>query len=170
MRGVFAMPQVTYTQEEVAQIVKGTIEDRAEWFWRLYFGFKKLDPEGARKIAEDVIREFGVRKAGKMKLPPGATAKEFAESVNSGPARLAFDMETAKLDDDESSILFFGCPFMDVFEKLGCTAEEKRELCEVANCGDFGMIGCFPGLELDFPEMLSRGERCCHMHIVRKRA
>ncbi|MDR1650042.1 MAG: L-2-amino-thiazoline-4-carboxylic acid hydrolase [Synergistaceae bacterium] len=163
------MPQVMYTEEEVAQIVKGTIEDRAEWFLRLYFGFKKLDPAGARKIAEEVIREFGVRKAGKMKLPPDATAREFVESVDSGPAKLAFDMKAVKLDDDESSVLFFGCPFMDVFEKLGCTDDEKEELCEVANCGDFGMISCFPGLELDFPEMLSRGGRCCHMHVVRKR-
>jgi hypothetical protein len=58
---------------------------------------------------------------------------------------------------------------MDVFGKLGLSEPEKRELCEVANCGDFGMISRFPGLELDFPEMLSGGGRCCHMHVVRKK-
>jgi hypothetical protein len=163
------MPQVFYTQEEVAQIVKGTIEDRAEWFWRLYFGFKKLDPQGARAIAEKVIHEFGVRKVEKMNLPPDATASDFVRAVDSGPAKLAFDMKAVKLDDDESSVLFFACPFMDVFGKLGCTDAEKRELCEVANCGDFGMISRFPQLQLDFPEMLSRGERCCHMHVTRKK-
>ncbi|GHV37876.1 hypothetical protein FACS1894187_15770 [Synergistales bacterium] len=163
------MPEVFYTSEEVTQIVRGTIEDRAEWFWRLYFAFKKSDPKGAREIAEKVIHEFGARKVGKMNLPKNATAREFVEAVDSGPARLAFDMKAVKLDDDESSVLFFACPFMDVFAKLGLADEEKRELCEIANCGDFGMISCFPELELDFPELLSKGGRCCHMHVTKKK-
>lgn len=162
------MPTTMYTLEEMTQILNNAIEDRAEWFWRLYTGYKAVDPKAAREVAERVIGEFGQRKGKKMELPDDADAREFVEGVMNGPARYSFAMTATKLDPDESSIKFAACPFMDVFKKLGLTEDEKKELCAIASCGDFGMASLFPHLTLDFPELISHGDSCCHMHITRK--
>lgn len=162
------MPTTVYTEEEMTNVLKAAIEDRAEWFWRLYFGFKKIDPEQAQKVAEDAIFEFGKRKALKMHLPNDANARVFVEGVMTGAAKEAFGMTATKLDSEESSIHFSCCPFMDVYDKLGLTMEEKQELCKVASCGDFGMVAMFPHLKLDFPQLLSNGDCCCHFHVTKR--
>jgi len=157
-----------YTTEEVTQILNNAIEDRAEWFWRLYTGFKEINPEAAREVAQKAIHEFGQRKVRKINLPDNADAQQFVEGVMSGPARYSFAMTATKLDPDESSIEFAKCPFLEVFDKLGVDKEYQKELCLLANCGDFGMVSIFPHLELDFPKLLSNGDKCCQFRVRRR--
>ena len=160
------MAEKMYSQDEMTTILRNAIEDRAEWFWRLYTAFRKTDPEGARGIVEKVIHEFGQRKGKKMNLPDDANAQQFLEGIMDGPAFYAFAMKPDKLEPQEAGIKFYACPFMDVYDKLGLSMEEKVELCEVANCGDVGMVSLFPHLQLDFPKMLSKGDSHCHMHVI----
>ena len=163
------MPNTTYSLEEMTQILDHAIEDRAEWFWRLYTAFKEVNPEKAREACEKVILEFGQRKGRKMNLPAAANAQQFIEGVANGPAFYSFDMVYDKLSPDDSGLKFYACPFLEVFEKLGLSKDEQWELCQIANCGDFGMASLFPHLQMEFPEYLSRGDSCCHMRVTAKK-
>ena len=162
------MPNTLYTQEEMTRILDHAIEDRAEWFWRLYSAMKSACPDRAREICEQVILEFGQRKGQKMNLPPDANAQQFIEGVAAGPAFHSFGMVYDRLSPEESGLKFYKCPFLAVFEKLGLSPEERLELCQVANCGDFGMASLFPHLNMEFPQYLSKGDPCCHMKVTLK--
>ena len=110
------MPNTTYSLEEMTQILDHSIEDRAEWFWRLYTAFKAVNPEKAREACEKVILEFGQRKGRKMNLPADANAQQFIEGVANGPAFYSFGMVYDKLSPDDSGLKFYKCPFLEVFE------------------------------------------------------
>ena len=163
------MPSTTYSREEMTAILDHAIEERAEWFWRLYSAFKKVCPEKAREMCEKEILEFGRGKGRNMGLPADANAKDFIEGVANGPAFYSFGMVFDELTPERSGLKFYKCPFMDIYDKLGLSQEEKWELCQVANCGDFGMADLFPHLKMEFPEYLSRGESCCHMLVTMKK-
>lgn len=155
------MDEKKYTQEELTNAFRSAIEDRAKWFYLL----SKYTQEGFDEIAEKAITEFGVDKgkaAGDCK-----NAKDFANAILTGPAREAFAMEPVKLNEDESVIKFHYCPLVESWKKCGCSPEEVAHLCDLACNGDFGMVSVFPELNLEFKQLLSKGEECCEMVITK---
>jgi hypothetical protein len=78
-------------------------------------------------------------------------------------------MDIKKEEDDESIIEFSTCPLVDSWKKLGCTDEEIATLCDYASCGDYGMVSVSPELQIEFPELISKGGKCCRMVITKKK-
>ena len=156
----------TYTKEEVTEILSKAIEDRAKWFALVVKNAKEKGYD-MKDVAEKSIWDFGVDK-GNAGGPDCKTADEFLNVVHSGPAVGAFQMDIIKEDPDESVIEFNACPLVDSWKKLGCSDDEIAQLCDYASCGDYGMISVSPDLNLEFPELISKGGKCCRMVITKK--
>ena len=156
------MSEKKYTQQELTDAFRSAIEDRAKWFYLL----SKYTDEGFDKIAEKAITEFGIAKGeaiGECKTPA-----DFAKAILTGHPREAFAMEPVKIDEEESIIKFHHCALVEAWKKLGCSKEEVAHLCDLACYGDYGMVGVFPELNLEFKQLLSRCEDCCEMVITKK--
>lgn len=159
------MNDKVFTQQELTDAFRAAIEDRARWFY-LLLKYAKTENADVEKIAEMAITEFGEMK-GKA-VGEAKTALDFANAILSGHPREAFAMEPVKLDSEESIIKFRYCPLVEAWKKLGCTPEEVGKLCDLASFGDYGMIGVFPDLQLEFKQLLSKGQDCCEMVITLK--
>ncbi len=156
------MNEKTYTQQELTDAFRSAIEDRAKWFYLL----SKHTPEGFDDIAEKAITEFGIAKGealGECKTPA-----DFAKGILTGHANGAFAMEPVKIDEEESVIKFHHCALVEAWKKLGCSPEEIEHLCDLACYGDYGMVGVFPELQIEFKQLISRCESCCEMCITKK--
>ncbi|MCC5910488.1 MAG: L-2-amino-thiazoline-4-carboxylic acid hydrolase [Clostridiaceae bacterium] len=159
------MSEKTYTQQQLTEAFRASIEDRAKWFY-LLLKYAKEENADTDKIAEKAILEFGKMKG--LAIGKADNAKEFVEALSTGHAREAFEMNTIKAEEEESVIQFSYCALVEAWKKLGCSDEEIAHLCKLARYGDHGMVGVFDGLELDFNQLLSEGDSCCEL-VVRKK-
>lgn len=155
-----------YSQQELTDTFRAAIEDRARWFY-LLLKYAKEENADVDKIAEKAIKEFGNMKG--MAIGEAKTALDFANAILTGHPREAFAMEPVKLDENESVIKFRYCALVEAWKKLGCAPEEVAKLCELASFGDYGMIECFPHLDLEFKQLISKGQDCCEMVITKKK-
>lgn len=155
-----------YTQNEMTEAVRAAIVDRATWFYLL---LKASEKQGANSgdIAKEAITEFGKMKG--KKFGDIKTPGEFINKISEGQGCYAFAMGDKVIGEDKGEIKFRYCALVEAWKNLGCSPEEIKELCKLASYGDFGIVSCFPELNLEFKELLSHGESCCHMVITKNK-
>ncbi len=162
------MMKEQYSKEEVVEILRNAIEDRAKWFYLVLKYAKELgvDQKTIDQMAEKAIWDFGVGKGQKMGVC--SKANDLMNKIYDGPVIGAFEMEKIEEGEEQSILEFSYCALVEVWKKLGCSDDEIAQLCDYASCGDFGLASISPELDLSFNELLSKGGNCCRMIIKKK--
>ena len=101
-------------------------------------------------------------------ISAAATPKAFFDGIGSPNARLAFEMEDAGVAGDKGAYRFHHCALVEAWKNLGASPEEVAHLCDLASCGDHGVISCSPGLELKFNSLIARGDAFCELEVTKK--
>ena len=158
--------ETTVSEKELTQAIRLAIQDRATWFYLLYKGMQEAGCD-ADKVAEKAIFKFG-RMKGK-KIGTAATPQEFFDGIATKNAALAFAMEPGEVKEDKGVYRFHHCALVEAWKNLGCTPEEVKHLCHLASFGDFGVISCFPKLELKFNSLIAAGDSCCELQVTKKK-
>ncbi len=158
----------TYTRDEVIEIQRNAIADRAKWFYLVLKYAKELGvaQETIDQMAEKAIWEFGIDKGNNMGVC--TEANELAKKIADGIVIGSFDMELVEDDAAHSVLEFSYCALVEEWKALGCSDDEIAQLCDYASCGDFGLASVSPELNLEFDELISKGGKCCRMHITKK--
>lgn len=155
-----------FTEQELTEAVRLAIQDRATWFWLLLNEIKAEggDPD---KIAEKAIFKFGQMKG--KKIGTATTPKEFFDGIATRNAKLAFAMEPREVTEEKGAYRFHHCALVEAWKNLGCSPEEVAHLCELASCGDYGVVSCFPELELSFNGVIAEGKPYCELIVTKKK-
>lgn len=156
----------TQNEEELTNAIRLAIQDRAVWFYLLYNGMKE-NGCNAVAVAEKAIFKFGQMKG--QKIGAAATPKEFFDGIATKNAALAFAMEPREVEEEKGIYRFHHCALVEAWKKLGCTPEEVKHLCDLASCGDQGVVSCFPALELKFNSLIAAGDAYCELEITKKK-
>lgn len=159
------MEKTTYTEQEVVDILRGAIEDRAAWFCLLLKAAREMGYD-ADAIAEKAITTFGVnvgKTLGKVETP-----EDFLTALSAGIGGKAFENRMTERGDKIAKMENRYCPLVEAWKKLGCSREEIAKLCELAMFGDYGRIQNFPGLELELTKRIAYGDECCEFVVTKK--
>ena len=165
MRWEIKMEEKKYTQKEFTNAIRSAIEDRATWFYLL---LKEAEEEG---LNQDELAKKAITRYGKIKgenFINVRTARDFATKLLGGNNTCAFDMEKLLVEEDRVELKFGHCALYEAWKKLGCTSDEIENLCKMANYGDYGILSCTEGLNLEFPKMQAKGDDYCHVVITKK--
>jgi hypothetical protein len=154
-------------EKELTEAIRLAIQDRATWFYLLLKEIKAAggDPDA---VAEKAIFKFGQAKG--KKIGKAATPKEFFDGIATRNAALAFAMEPGEVTADRGYYRFHYCALVEAWKQLGCSPGEIAHLCELAKCGDYGVISCFPELELSFNGVIAEGKPYCELIVTKKKA
>lgn len=155
-----------YTEKEFTEAIRLAIQDRATWFYLLMEGMKEMGYD-ADAVAKKAIFKFGQMKG--EKIGTATTPKEFFDGIATRNAALAFEMEPGQCSEETGTYRFHHCALVEAWKKLGCSPAEVKHLCDLASCGDYGVVSCFPELELKFNSLLAAGEDCCELQIDKKK-
>jgi len=153
------------TQAELTEAIRLAIQDRATWFYLLIQEFKAAGYETDEPVKKAIFK-FGQMKG--QKIGAAATPKAFFDGIGSPNARLAFEMEDAGVAGDKGAYRFHHCALVEAWKNLGASPEEVAHLCDLASCGDHGVISCSPGLELKFNSLIARGDAFCELEVTKK--
>ncbi|WP_371381254.1 L-2-amino-thiazoline-4-carboxylic acid hydrolase [Sporomusa aerivorans] len=156
----------TQNEEELTTAIRLAIQDRAVWFYLLYKGMKEAGCN-ADEVAEKAIFKFGQMKG--QKIGTASTPKEFFDGIATKNAALAFAMEPREVEAEKGIYRFHHCALVEAWKKLGCSPEEVKHLCDLASCGDQGVVSCFPELELKFNSLIAAGDAYCELEITKKK-
>lgn len=159
-------PRISCDEKELTEAVRLAIQDRATWFYLLYKGMKEAGCD-ADKVSEKAIFTFGQMKG--QKIGKATTPKEFFDGIATKNAALAFAMEPGGVEEEKGIYRFHHCALVEAWKKLGCTPEEVKHLCDLASCGDYGVISCFPELELKFNSLIAAGDAYCELEVSKKK-
>ena len=154
-------------EKELTEAIRLAIQDRATWFYLLLKEIKAAggDPDS---VAQKAIFTFGQGKG--KKIGKATTPQEFFDGIATKNASLAFAMEPGEVTEDRGYYRFHHCALVDAWKQLGCTSDEVAHLCELAKCGDFGVVSNFPELELSFNGVIAEGKPYCELIITKKKA
>jgi hypothetical protein len=153
------------TQAELTEAVRLAIQDRATWFYLLIKEFKAAGYETDEPVKKAIFK-FGQMKG--KKIGQATTPREFFDGIGTPNARLAFEMEDAGVDARKGAFRFHHCALVEAWKNLGATPEEVAHLCELASCGDHGVVSCFPELALKFNAIIANGDPYCELEITKK--
>jgi L-2-amino-thiazoline-4-carboxylic acid hydrolase len=125
--------------------VRGTLEHRATW---LYLLLKEAEKKGVawEEIGYPAVRACG-RLHGRDLVDLGGTTslKGLKKKLFTLPAQWVFEMKILETEDEKLSIDFGYCPLVAAWQKLGCTDEEIKRLCDIAMEGDRGIAESYGG-------------------------
>ena len=82
------------------------------------------------------------------------------------PAQWVFEMKILEAVDDRLSIDFGYCPLVAAWQKLGCSDEETKRLCDIAMEGDRGIAESYGG-KLELGETIASGASKCQIRFVK---
>lgn len=146
--------------EQLAKIVSSAIRDRALIFYFIWKAIQDLHPE----IDADEIMAEGSKRFGEYRAPGLAPVKDAADALcrqTSKAGMLAFEQKITKLTPEHSEKIMKHCPFIDTFNELGCTQEEKTKLCtKLLMPGDYGLLSPYKNIRLEFPKNLAEDNVC----------
>ena len=154
------------TQAELTEAIRLAIQDRATWFYLLIQEFKAAGYETDEPVKKAIFK-FGQMKG--QKIGTAATPKAFFDGIGSPNAQLAFKMENAGVAEDKGAYRFHHCALVEAWKNLGASPEEVAHLCDLASCGDFGVISCSPALELKFNSLIAKGDAFCELEVSKKK-
>ena len=76
-------------------------------------------------------------------------------------------MEVAAVDEDRLNLRYHYCPLVNAWQKLGCTDDEIRRLCDIAMDGDRGIADSM-GYQFELTKAIARGDDVCTVNFLRK--
>lgn len=155
-----------YTEKDLTEAIRAAIQDRATWFYLLLEGMKEMGYD-ADAVAKKAIFKFGQMKG--QKIGTATTPKEFFDGIATRNAAFAFAMEPRDCTEEVGTYRFHHCALVEAWKNLGCSPDEIKHLCDLASCGDHGVVSCFPELELKFNALLAAGEDYCELQIDKKK-
>jgi hypothetical protein len=155
----------TVTQTELTEAIRMAIQDRATWFYLLIKEFQAAGYATDEPVKKAIFK-FGQMKG--KKLGAVTTPEQFFDGIGTTNARLAFDMENHGVDATKGAYRFHHCALVEAWKGLGASKEEIAHLCDLASCGDFGVISNFPELGLKFNKIIAKGDAFCELEVTRK--
>ncbi len=160
------MCNIHSNQEELTEAIRLAIQDRATWFYLL---LEEIKASGANpdEIAEKAIFKFGQMKG--QKIGTATTPREFFDGIATPNASLAFAMEEIDVQAEKGIYRFHHCALCEAWKKLGCSQEQITHLCNLASCGDYGVVSCFPDLELAFNGTIAENKPYCELQVTLKK-
>ena len=144
--------------------IRATLEHRATW---LYLLLKEAEKKGIRweDIGYPAIRACGKLHGGQiLELSKTTGLTGLRKKLFTLPARLVFEMKILEATDDRLSIDFGYCPLVAAWQKLGCTDNEIKRLCDIAMEGDRGIAETF-GAKIEIGETIAAGHRKCRIRF-----
>lgn len=157
-------------KDPITVAIREQREHRAIWMYYLTDEARKKGLESS-DYAPDAIKRCGLYQGAllKEKGKKGDSLKGLKRSLFSIFAQVIFEMRIKQCDDNHLYIDFHYCPLVKGWQKIGCTDEEIRKLCDHAMCGDKGIANSF-GCELDLPKTIARGDDICQIRFYRPNA
>ena len=83
--------------------------------------------------------------------------------------KLVFEMELEENGVEKGILKFKRCPLVDAWKEYNIPLEERIEICRLACYGDYGRVSCAEGINLEFPQQLSKDQECCELLFTRKK-
>lgn len=150
----------------VIKAVRGTLEHRATW---LYLLLKEGEKRGVKweDMGYPAIRACGnIHGRGLVDLSGTGSLKGLKKKLFTIPAQMVFDMKIRESTDNKLSIDFGYCPLVAAWQKLGCTDEEIKRLCDIAMEGDRGIAESFGG-KLELGGTIANGDEKCQIRFMK---
>ena len=153
-------------KNEMIEIVRGAIKDRATWFALLYKAFQEaLPPEQVQALARKAIFEFGLMKA--KKDPENFSPQAWVQKHVDKGSYEVFDSDIEIHGDHAVQQMKF-CPLVEAWKEMGSSAEEIDLFCDSAMEGDRGRAAGH-GVDMELNQTIGRGDACCRLVIKDKR-
>ena len=154
------------TETEFTDAVRSAVQDRGALLYLLIQAFEEAGYETDGPVKKALFR-FGQMSG--VKLPSAATPRAFFDAIGAtGKAGLPFAREEMTVTADRGVYHLHRCPLVDAWRNLGASPEEVVHLCDLAGCGDQGLISRFPELTLHFNETIPKGDAYCEMVVEKK--
>jgi hypothetical protein len=150
----------------ILKAVRGTIEHRAAW---LYLLLKEGEKKGVKweDIGYSAIRACGNMHGRQLiDLSGTKSLKGLKKKLFTLPAQIVFDMKILESTDDKLFIDFGHCPLVAAWQKLGCSDEEIKRLCDIAMEGDRGIAESFGG-KMELGETIANGAKKCQIRFIK---
>jgi hypothetical protein len=148
------------TRDETTEAVRSAIEDRAMYLYFLLKEMHAANGDQAEAMARRAIFRYGQIKA--QSMPPLRSPVDFVRHQMRPGRQGIFDKEVTQETAERSEIRFHYCPLVQAWRRLGATAEELVQLCDIAMQGDHGMVSGTP-FELRVESSIARGDECCRL-------
>lgn len=146
--------------------IRGTLEHRAVW---LYLLLKEAAKKGVawEEIGYPAVKACG-NMHGKDLVALGGTSsfRGLKKKLFTRPAQWVFEMQILETADEKLSIDFGYCPLVAAWQKLGCSDEDIKRLCDIAMEGDRGIAESYGG-RLELGETIANGADKCQIRFVK---
>ena len=150
--------------------VRKAIEHRATWMYLL------LQEARERGLEWDDFAREAIRKTGSIhgqlkmeKISDPSSMEEFQTVFAGETSRGVFEMEVVKQDQDSYHLDFHYCPLVNAWQKLGASAEDIEQLCDIAMDGDRGIAGEFEDIEFSLGDTIAEGKAVCQIRFDKKK-
>jgi predicted ArsR family transcriptional regulator len=148
------------TTDETTQAVRSAIEDRAMYLYLLFKEMQAANGEAAVEMARRAIFRYGQLKA--QSMGPMESPVDFIRHQTRPGRREIFEKQVVEETPERCEIRFHYCPLVQAWRRLGTTAEELAQLCDIAMQGDFGMVSAAP-FTLRIAATIAGGDECCRL-------
>ena len=156
---------MSVTETEFTDAVRSAVQDRGALLYLLIQAFKEAGCATDEPVRKALFR-FGQLSG--ARLPPATTPRAFFDGIGAtGKAGLPFAREEMSVDAAQGVYHLHRCPMVAAWRNLGASPEEVVHLCELAGCGDQGLISQFPELTMHFNETIAKGDAYCAMVVAR---
>lgn len=157
MQGISNIPK---KNNFALRAVRGTLEHRAIW---LYLLLKEGEKRGVpwEEIGYPAIHACGNHHGRDLVVSSGTTSlKGLKRKLFTLPAQWVFEMKILESSDNTLFIDFGYCPLVAAWQKIGCSDDEIRRLCDIAMEGDRGIAQRF-GAKLTLEGTIAQGDAKC---------
>jgi len=157
-------------QELLVQEVRKAIEHRATW---MYLLLKEARERGLEwdDFARPAIFQTGCLggQQRREKMKDLDNLVDFGSVFPGETSQKVFEMQFLAQDEERYQIDFHYCPLVSAWEKLGASAEEIDQLCDIAMEGDRGMASQFPAFEFSLGKTIAKGDEVCEIRFEKKK-
>lgn len=152
-----------YNDDET-KALRAAVEHRAAWMYLL------MDEARQNGLSWDDFARKAISKCGsyhgktriKENCPDYQDLTKFLKPFISDETMKVLEVEVLKAEQEELELEFHYCPLVAAWQKLGCSQEDIRHLCDIAMDGDRGIAGeC--GLEITIHTKIAEGADSCRI-------
>ena len=159
----------TILNNELVNMVRSQIEQRAEWFFLINDEAEKLGYDWEAYCRPAIFR-CGCLRGEEMlsKIKDRTDLIELGEYFRDNSMAKVFEREMVKISQDEMIQHFHYCPLVAGWKKLTNNETLIAKMCNVAMDGDRGIFSRIPDVDFILEETIADGKPFCRL-ILRKR-